>query len=118
MVQAYSDFWMALLLVDVSRLEEICASWGIKDVQMMSTATLQRPFDPARAKASGQSALEKPLLQDVYRLQMDMKKRAKDVLGDTSRTPQELFFVGRNMNLVRSVNKRCEYLFFFLGGAV
>lgn len=104
-INTYAEFWRALLLADISALERICESWGIRDVKMMSSATLQRPFDPERAKREGRSALEKPTLEEIYRMQTEVKEKAKEFLSDTGRIPRELIFVGRNMNLVRAVNK-------------
>lgn len=38
---------------------------------------------------------------------MKFKEDFRKMLGDTSKFPDELIFIGRNMNLVRSINKRC-----------
>ncbi|KAI9021980.1 ABC1 family-domain-containing protein [Hyaloraphidium curvatum] len=104
-VRSYAEFWRALLLADIPTLEAICHSWGIRDVKMMSSATLQRPYDPEKALKAGKSALEKPTFAEIYELQMEAKDRAKEMLGDTSKVPLEIIFVARNMNLIRSVNK-------------
>merc|ERR1712050_429451 len=37
-------------------------------------------------------------------LQARLKARAKKILGDTQAFPQELLFVGRNLNIIRSAN--------------
>ena len=37
---------------------------------------------------------------------MKFKKDFKDSIGDTTKYPQDLIFIQRNMNLIRSINKR------------
>lgn len=37
---------------------------------------------------------------------MKFKGDFKKMLGDTSKFPEDLLFISRNMNLVRSINKR------------
>jgi aarF domain-containing kinase len=44
-------------------------------------------------------------MKEIYNLQRQAKDRIRKVLKDTSKLPRELIFVGRNMNLVRSINK-------------
>lgn len=43
---------------------------------------------------------------DIYDLQMKFKGEFKKMLGDTNKFPKDLIYVNRNMNLVRSINKR------------
>ena len=43
---------------------------------------------------------------DVYRLQMKFKGDFKKMLGDTNKFPSDLLYINRNMNLVRSINKK------------
>lgn len=38
-------------------------------------------------------------------MQLEMKGKIKEMMNDTINFPKELIFIGRNMNLVRSLNK-------------
>ncbi len=40
-------------------------------------------------------------------MQIKFKNESKKLLQETAKFPKELIFVGRNMNLVRSLNKKC-----------
>jgi len=42
----------------------------------------------------------------VYELQIKFKGDFRKMLGDTSKFPKDLLYINRNMNLVRSINKR------------
>lgn len=44
--------------------------------------------------------------QDVYELQLKFKGDFRKMLGDTNKFPKDLLYINRNMNLVRSINKR------------
>lgn len=51
-----------------------------------------------------------PTKDEVFELQMKFKKDLKKMLKDTSIFPEELIYIGRNINLVRSINKKCGSL--------
>ncbi|KXS09927.1 ABC1-domain-containing protein [Gonapodya prolifera JEL478] len=101
----YAQFWKALMLMDLPTLTRITADWGMGDVSMAATSALMRPFDPTKAAQSGTSALSKPTAKDVFEAQMKAKERARKMLVDQNKFPKELLFVGRNMTIVRGVNK-------------
>lgn len=42
---------------------------------------------------------------DVINMQLKMKSDIKEIMTSTKNFPEELIFVGRNMNLIRSINK-------------
>jgi aarF domain-containing kinase len=94
--------WKSLFIQDMETLERIASKWGIKDVQLMASATLQRPYNPNKAIHIRSEAFN---FADVYAMQVASKERVRAYLADTSLIPLELIFVGRNMNLVRANNK-------------
>lgn len=89
-------------------MESITRNWGIEDVNIFASATLQRPYSPNKAVHLGHQIISNA---DVYRMQMVAKERVRKFLSDTEKIPKELIFVGRNLNLVRGNNK-------FLGSPV
>ena len=45
--------------------------------------------------------------KEIYEMQLKFKDELRKMLGDTNKFPDDLIFIGRNMNLVRSINKHC-----------
>jgi aarF domain-containing kinase len=87
--------------MDNAKMRSICHQWGIDDVNIFASATLQRPYNPNKAvHLTGTLTAE-----DIYRMQMVTKDRVSKFLSDTSKIPKELIFVGRTLNLIRSNNK-------------
>jgi aarF domain-containing kinase len=96
-----------MFLRDFNTLNQICSEWGIHDVNMFASATLQKPYNPNKVLHLN----EKISAQDVYEMQLNAKDRLKKFLADTEKIPLELIFLGRTLNLLRSNNK-------FLGSPV
>jgi aarF domain-containing kinase len=99
----YCLFWKSLFLLDLPQMERICHDWGIQDMSIFASATLQRPFNPR--KAIHITSAQRVSMEDLYHLQVHNKERIKKFLSDTEKIPLELIFVGRTLNLVRSNNK-------------
>ncbi len=68
-------------------MQALCSSWGIEDLNMFASATLQRPFNRAKAV---HLAHENMSLKDIYDMQMRGKERIKQFLSDTEKIPKEL----------------------------
>ena len=98
----YSKFWKHLFLLDMVTLKKIATEWGINDIDIFASATLQRPFDSGTVVHLGKQTITR---KDIYKMQLVTKERVKNFLADTEKIPKELIFVGRNLNLVRSNNK-------------
>jgi aarF domain-containing kinase len=98
---SYSLLWVSLFSMDTDMLSKITKSWGIGDMQMFASATLQRPWKPGQILHVGQSYS----MKDIYEMQVSAKERVVQFLSDTKLIPQELIFIGRNLNLIRSNNK-------------
>jgi aarF domain-containing kinase len=81
---------------------ELTKAWGMNDVGIFASATLQRPYNPDKAV---HLLHETTTMRDVYEMQTRSKERVKQFLADTEKIPRELMFLGRNLNLVRSNNK-------------
>ena len=80
-------------------MEEICNIWGIKFAEQFAGAQMMRPYN------SKKMITEKVEKKDVIKLQAEMKDKLREMMKQSQNFPRELIFVGRNMNLVRSLNK-------------
>eukprot|EP00931_Biecheleriopsis_adriatica_P119411 TRINITY_DN94633_c0_g1_i1.p1 TRINITY_DN94633_c0_g1~~TRINITY_DN94633_c0_g1_i1.p1 ORF type:complete len:556 (+),score=80.07 TRINITY_DN94633_c0_g1_i1:28-1695(+) len=127
--QEYADFWVAATLGDGSAAAQICRKWGLADQDATELLASLTQFRRVRFGAErlgsvaglfgrkgprAQRAPEKHRKltpEELAAAQVRLKARAKKVLADTKSFPQELFFVGRNLNIIRSAN-------FALGSAV
>jgi aarF domain-containing kinase len=89
--------------MDTDTINKICQEWGISDPEMFASATLMKPYKSRTALHI--DSHQKFSLQDAYEMQMALKERIKKFLSDTELIPRELIFVGRNMNIVRSLNR-------------
>ncbi|KAH6571722.1 hypothetical protein BASA61_004584 [Batrachochytrium salamandrivorans] len=97
----YALFWKSLFSLDSHTLERITLGWGIHDVQLFASATLQRPWKYGQAVHSHS---HQPFA-DMYEAQVAAKSRLKHFLKNTEMLPKELIFIGRNLNCVRANNK-------------
>ncbi|ORZ07137.1 ABC1 family-domain-containing protein [Absidia repens] len=97
--QQYCKLWQSLFMLDLNTMSDICAEWGIHDVDMFASITLQKPF--VADKPVQQSAT----LKDIYEFQSGIKARLKHFLEDQAQFPRELIFLLRNMEIVRGNNK-------------
>ncbi|KAJ3333151.1 hypothetical protein HDU76_011068 [Blyttiomyces sp. JEL0837] len=97
----YALLWQSLLLFEKDKVEQIAKSWGIRDVDLFASGTLQRPWKRARRL----NLTGKVDMAEMYEFQLNAKERAQQYLSDTDRVPRELLFIGKNLNLLRSNNK-------------
>ncbi|CAJ0922603.1 13948_t:CDS:10 [Entrophospora sp. SA101] len=101
--QQYCLFWKSLFLMDTDAINQICKNWGINEPEIFASATLMKPYQANIALHI--TSTQAVTLQDAYEMQMAVKERIKQFLSDTELIPRELIFVGRNMNIVRSLNR-------------
>eukprot|EP00123_Amoebidium_parasiticum_P001628 comp12773_c0_seq1/m.7900 comp12773_c0_seq1/g.7900 ORF comp12773_c0_seq1/g.7900 comp12773_c0_seq1/m.7900 type:complete len:526 (-) comp12773_c0_seq1:114-1691(-) len=101
--QEYCHLWKAMFLLDVDSLKQICESWGVRDHELFASLQLFKPYNPE--KAVQVASIQK---EDMLEMQRKMKEKIRHLLIDTSLVPQELIFIGRNMNLVRANNKHLK----------
>lgn len=95
----YCRLWESIFLQNMHMVKTIISNWGMSDEQYFASATLMRPITKGKPISQGYSNKE------LYELQLKFKEDFRKLLGDTSKFPSELIFIGRNMNLVRSINK-------------
>lgn len=103
----YAAFWRALLTLDDATVARISAQWGVRQPELFASATLLRPYEGGRscaergvvAAGEGDSAAERS-----YAVQQRMLAGVREVLGDESKWPRELVFIGRNMRIVQGNN--------------
>ncbi|KLJ08863.1 aarF domain-containing kinase [Blastomyces silverae] len=111
--QEYARFWKALLTFDNATLHTIVRGWGVENTDIFASATLLQPYRGGDLSTSrGLEGLsKKERAQRHYEVQQAMRKAARDVLGDETKWPRELIFIGRNFRIVQANNQ-------FLGSPV
>ncbi|CAO3601147.1 unnamed protein product [Absidia cylindrospora] len=97
--QQYCKLWQSLFMLDLNTMSDICSEWGIHDVDMFASITLQKPF------VAGKPVQQSATLKDIYEFQSGIKARLKHFLEDQAQFPRELIFLLRNMEIVRGNNK-------------
>ncbi|KAJ3035918.1 hypothetical protein HDV00_003319 [Rhizophlyctis rosea] len=93
--QEYALFWKALFTQDLDTMKGIAEGWGIRDVEIFASATLQRPWRKStKLHVEGVSMRDS---MEAFRRQEEIKERVKTFLSNTDLMPKELIFLGRNM---------------------
>jgi aarF domain-containing kinase len=109
----YAQFWEALLTLDNKTLGDIVHQWGVSNPDIFASATLMRPYrggDMSTSKGlEGLSKKERQLRH--YEMQQAARKAFREILGDETKWPKELIFIGRNLRIVQANNQ-------FLGSPV
>jgi aarF domain-containing kinase len=104
----YASFWKALISFDNNTIQEIVKSWGIKSPDLFASATLMRPY--SGGNHSTENSLRKDLSgkderERAFEMQRRMKGGVKQILGDETKLPKELIFIGRNLRIVQGNNQ-------------
>ena len=97
----YALLWKALFIHDAPTINRICNGWGVRDVQLFASATLQKPW----RQDAPVHLNTKPTLSDLYDAQIEAKSKMKRFLSETEFLPKELIFISRNLNCVRANNR-------------
>ncbi|KAJ5970543.1 uncharacterized protein N7479_000461 [Penicillium vulpinum] len=109
----YARFWKALLTFDNHTMGEIVKSWGVNNPDFFASATLMRPYSggdmSTQRGIQGLSKSERA--QRHFEMQQRMRQATREMLGDETKWPQELIFIGRNLRIVQGNNQ-------FLGSPV
>ncbi|KAJ1551591.1 hypothetical protein HK096_007512 [Nowakowskiella sp. JEL0078] len=101
----YALLWKSLFLRDTETLVEIGKAWGIQDIDIFASSTLQRQWKDETPIS------EKSTAAEIFEFQKKAQSRVRTFLSNTDLLPRELIYIGRNLNIVRSNNK-------FLGSPV
>lgn len=109
----YARFWKALMTLDNRTLKEIAGQWGVNNPDIFASATLMRPYRGGNmSTAKGIERLSKEERQNrSYEMQQAARKAIREILGDETKWPHELIFIGRNLRIVQGNNQ-------FLGSPV
>ncbi|KAI9749500.1 MAG: hypothetical protein M4579_006845 [Chaenotheca gracillima] len=110
----YALFWKSLMTFDNQTLGEIAKSWGINNSDIFASATLMRPYTGGDMSTSNQlrgGLSGKDEAERAYEMQQKMRKGVREILGDETKWPRELLFIGRNLRIVQGNNQ-------FLGSPV
>lgn len=103
----YSLFWKSLMTFDNKTLKEVVGQWGVTNADIFASATLMRPYEGGERtvvnRIKGLSEQERKKRQ--YEMQQAMRKGVKEILGDETKWPRELIFIGRNMRIVQGNNQ-------------
>jgi aarF domain-containing kinase len=109
----YAQFWKALLTLDNRTLKEVVGQWGVSNPDVFASATLMRPYRGGDMSTSrsleGLTKTEKQ--ERIYEMQQAARKGIREILGDETKWPRELIFIGRNLRIVQANNQ-------FLGSPV
>lgn len=87
--------------MDQDTMHRIAENWGISDVSLFASATLQKTWIPGKAVHVDNSNA----MSDLFDRHVQAKEKLKSFLQNTELIPRELIFVGRNMNCVRANNR-------------
>ena len=109
----YSLFWKSLMTFDNKTLADIVKTWGVNNVDIFASATLLRPYTGGDNSTSGEirNLSKREQAERQYEMQQKMRKGMKEILGDETKWPRELIFIGRNLRIVQGNNQ-------FLGSPV
>jgi aarF domain-containing kinase len=103
----YSLFWKSLMTFDNQTMKEVVGKWGVNNADIFASATLMRPYTggdgTVTAQIRGLSEQEKKKRQ--FEMQQAMRKGVREILGDETKWPRELIFIGRNMRIVQGNNQ-------------
>lgn len=100
---AYCDLWQAMVLSDMDAMKRICESWGVADSEMFASMQLMKPFSRKR-HASLNATTQADMVAHAVEMRDKGYDRAKSMLKDADKTPEELVILGRHLNIVRANN--------------
>ena len=109
----YALFWKSLLTFDNKTLGSVVKEWGINNADLFATATLMRPYTGGDNSTSGdiRNLSKREQAERAFEMQQKMRQGVRDILGDETKWPRELIFIGRNLRIVQGNNQ-------FLGSPV
>jgi aarF domain-containing kinase len=104
----YALFWKSLLAFDNDTIKDIVSSWGIKNPDIFASATLMRPYtggDKSTMNELKKEGRGRDQQERAYEMQVKARDGIKSILGDETKWPQELIFIGRNLRIVQGNNQ-------------
>lgn len=110
----YSLFWKSLMTFDNKTVGKIVQSWGAQNADIFASATLMRPYTGGDNSTSAElmkGLTGKERAERAFEMQQKMRKGMREILGDETKFPKELLFIGRNLRIVQGNNQ-------FLGSPV
>ncbi|KAE8403887.1 ABC1 family-domain-containing protein [Aspergillus pseudonomiae] len=109
----YARFWKALLTFDNAAIRDIVKQWGVTNPDIFASVTLMRPYQGGDLSTQQhfEGLSKKDRAQRHYEAQQAARKGIRQILGDESKWPKELIFIGRNLRIVQANNQ-------FLGSPV
>ena len=75
----YAVIWKSLFTQESGIVEDITKRWGIRDMEMFASGTLQRPWNVSKTV----HLESKGSLAEMYEYQLQAKERARKYLSDT-----------------------------------
>ncbi|KAE8342888.1 hypothetical protein BDV24DRAFT_173563 [Aspergillus arachidicola] len=109
----YARFWKSLLTFDNAAIRDIVKQWGVTNPDIFASVTLMRPYQGGDLSTQQhfEGLSKKDRAQRHYEAQQAARKGIRQILGDESKWPKELIFIGRNLRIVQANNQ-------FLGSPV
>lgn len=92
---------------DNKTIGKIVQGWGINNPDVFASATLMRPYQGGarQFEADMASLSKKEKAERAFVMQENMKKQVREMLGDETKWPKDLIFIGRNMRIVQGNNQ-------------
>lgn len=103
----YSLFWKSLMTFDNQTMNDVVKKWGVNNADIFASATLLRPYTGGDGTVTNQirGLSEQEKRKRQFEMQQAMRKGVKELLGDGTKWPRELIFIGRNMRIVQGNNQ-------------
>lgn len=104
----YSLFWKSLLAFDNETIKDIVTSWGVNNPDIFASATLMRPYtggDNSTLNELRKDGKGKDQQERAFEMQVKARDGIKQILGDETKWPRELIFIGRNLRIVQGLNQ-------------
>jgi aarF domain-containing kinase len=111
----YALFWKSLLAFDNETISDVVRSWGVNNPDIFASATLMRPYKGGNNRTIRELRQlrreGKTIQEDSFEMQVKARDAIRSMLGDETKWPRELIFIGRNLRIVQGNNQ-------FLGSPV
>lgn len=104
----YALLWKSIVMGDTDMLRVIAEKWGIHDHELFASFQLFRPYKGNTSTHASNNTSTNVSRAEVLQLQANVKQRIVKMLADSSLVPPELSLIGRNLNLIRSLNKALD----------
>eukprot|EP01119_Soliformovum_irregulare_P011127 TRINITY_DN2767_c0_g1_i2.p1 TRINITY_DN2767_c0_g1~~TRINITY_DN2767_c0_g1_i2.p1 ORF type:complete len:453 (+),score=105.13 TRINITY_DN2767_c0_g1_i2:110-1468(+) len=97
----FTELFRAAILSDHETVERVVHEWGFTESNLLTSLILMRNY--SNEEKAGH--LRSTKANDIDAFQNRAKQNLRNFLKDTKKTPRDLIFVSRSMNITRANNK-------------